>query len=87
MEGLGSWKGIPRVKIPWFPTVDEQKCAGCQECFEFCSHEVYAWDAEKGKTRVAQPYRCVVGCSTCAGLCKEGAISFPPLTILKNLGS
>jgi ferredoxin len=27
-----------------------------------------------------------VGCSTCAGLCKEGAISFPPLTILKNLG-
>jgi NAD-dependent dihydropyrimidine dehydrogenase PreA subunit len=77
---------LPREKIPWFPTVDEQKCAGCKECFDFCKHEVYAWDEEKDKTRVARPYQCVVGCSTCAGLCKEGAISFPPLTILKNLG-
>jgi ferredoxin len=26
-----------------------------------------------------------VGCITCAGLCKEGAISFPSLSILKNI--
>ena len=84
MGKYGEWQGVPREKIPWFPDVDLDKCAGCQECFNFCSHKVYAWDEKNNKTKVAEPFRCVVGCSTCAGLCKESAISFPPLTILKD---
>ena len=84
MGNYGQWKGIPREKIPWYPTVDAQKCIGCKECFNFCRHKVYAWDEDNNKTRVARPYHCVVGCSTCSGLCNENAITFPPLTILKD---
>ena len=84
MGNYGEWKGIPREKIPWYPTVDSEKCIGCKECFNFCSHKVYDWDEEKNKTKVTEPYQCVVGCSTCSGLCNEKAISFPPLTILKD---
>jgi len=80
----GEWKGIPREKIPWYPTVDIQKCVGCKECFSFCRHKVYAWDEKNNKTKVTEPYRCVVGCSTCAGMCQAEAISFPPLIILKD---
>jgi len=82
MSERGTWKGFPREEIPWYPTVDEEKCAGCKKCFEFCPHDVYAWDEEKDKSKVAEPFECVVGCSNCAGLCEEGAITFPPLTIL-----
>ena len=84
MGHYGQWKSIPREKIPWYPTVDIQKCIGCKECFNFCRHKVYAWDEKNSKTKVVEPYHCVVGCSTCAGLCHENAISFPPLTILKD---
>jgi len=85
MSGYGTWQGIARERIPWFPSVDSSKCAGCKECFNFCRQKVYEWDEKNDKTVVAQPFKCVVGCSTCMGMCKEGAISFPPLTILKNL--
>ena len=85
MGKYGEWRGVPREKILWFPTVDLDKCAGCKECFSFCSHKVYAWDEESNKTKVVQPFQCVVGCSSCAGMCPEEAISFPPLTILKDL--
>jgi NAD-dependent dihydropyrimidine dehydrogenase PreA subunit len=85
MSNYGTWQGIPRENVPWHPTVDAAKCLGCKECYNFCRQKVYGWDTENNKTRVAEPFRCVVGCSTCAGLCKEGAISFPPLTVLQNL--
>jgi len=84
MGKYGTWQGIPREEIPWYPTVDLKKCIGCKECFNFCSHKVYDWDEEKNKTKVDQPYYCVVGCSTCSGLCNVNAITFPPLTILKD---
>jgi len=83
MSKFGKWKGFPREKIPWFPAVDDAKCKGCKKCFEFCKHEVYAWDEVKKKTKVANPFGCVVGCSSCAGLCAEKAIIFPPLTVLQ----
>ncbi len=86
MGNHGTWRGIDREQIPWFPTLDPSKCAGCKECLNFCQHKVYSWDEANDRTVVAQPYDCVVGCSNCAGLCKEGAISFPPLSILKGLG-
>lgn len=83
MSKYGMWQGTPRERIPWFPTIDEAKCKGCKECFKFCKHEVYTWDDTAKKPRVANPFGCVVGCSNCAGQCKEQAIVFPPLTILQ----
>jgi len=85
MGSYGEWKGVPRENIPWYPRVDLAKCVGCEECFNFCRQKVFAWDEKNNKTKVAEPFRCVVGCSTCAGLCKAEAISFPPLTILKDI--
>lgn len=83
MSKYGSWKGTAREKIPWYPAVDSKKCAGCRACFEFCSHGVYAWNEETGRPVVTEPFRCVVGCSSCTNQCNTEAISFPPLSVLK----
>lgn len=85
MNKYGTWKGIPREQVPWHPSVDPEKCAGCKACFDFCKHNVYQWDKKNNKTIVAEPYSCVVGCSSCSGLCQENAITFPPLSVLKGL--
>jgi NAD-dependent dihydropyrimidine dehydrogenase PreA subunit len=79
----GTWRGFPRERIPWYPTVDAAKCAGCRICFEFCSHGVYAWDDQANTPRVIEPFKCVVGCGSCTQECDAGAITFPPLSILK----
>ncbi len=79
----GFWKGTAREKIPWNPTVEEDKCVGCRACYEFCGHSVYAWNDETNKPVVAEPFQCVVGCSSCKNQCGTEAISFPPLSVLK----
>lgn len=79
----GTWKGTPREKIPWHPTVDEEKCVGCRACYEFCGHGVYAWNDETDKPVVAEPFQCVVGCSSCKNQCGTEAVTFPPLSVLK----
>ncbi|MCM8780004.1 MAG: ferredoxin family protein [Candidatus Omnitrophica bacterium] len=63
--------------MPWFPTIDFEKCVGCKECFNFCRNGVYEWDEENNRPIVARPYNCVVGCSACANLCNGEAIKFP----------
>lgn len=80
-----TWKGIPRAEIPWHPTVDASKCTGCKKCFEFCSHKVYRFDDAANRSVVVHPLECVVGCSSCRGLCEAAAISFPPLSIVSDL--
>ncbi|MCR4426016.1 MAG: ferredoxin family protein [Firmicutes bacterium] len=70
--------------MPWYPTVDAEKCSGCRSCFEFCSHGTYGWDEDAGKPVVKNAFSCVVGCSSCAARCPSEAISFPPLSILKQ---
>jgi NAD-dependent dihydropyrimidine dehydrogenase PreA subunit len=72
-----------REKIPWFPTVDKEKCTGCEACFEFCPHHVY--EIEEGKSAVKNPYNCVVGCSNCRGLCPVTAISFPEIQEVREI--
>lgn len=71
------FKNLPREKIPWFPTVDYEKCIGCKECYNFCKNGVYEWDESKNKPVVKNPYNCVVGCSACGKLCNGEAIKFP----------
>jgi NAD-dependent dihydropyrimidine dehydrogenase PreA subunit len=87
MTGHGTWNGVPREQVPWYPTVDAEKCEGCRKCFEFCSHGVYAWDEANARPVVAEPFQCVVGCSSCSHQCEHEAITFPPLTALAGIGA
>lgn len=80
-----SSKSVPRDKIPWYPTIDEEKCTGCRECFEFCKNEVFEWDDEKNCPKVVNPLNCVVGCSACMNLCSQDAISFPKIQDIRQI--
>ncbi len=73
------WHGIARKEIPWFPSVDLDKCIGCELCYVTCGREVYGLTPDKfHKAVVERAYNCMVGCSTCAVVCPTLAISFPP---------
>jgi NAD-dependent dihydropyrimidine dehydrogenase PreA subunit len=74
--------GYPREKIDWFPTIDPEKCVKCGMCMN-CGREVYDW-TENG-AKVARPFSCVVGCTTCANLCLGDAITFPDISVVKEV--
>ena len=80
-----TYQGVPREAIPWFPTVYEEKCNGCKECYDMCPTRVFIWDEESKKPKAAYPLRCVVGCSGCAQICKPKAINFPQKSIVNNI--
>ena len=73
---------IQEKKIQWFPTIDPDKCVKCGMCMN-CGQKVYKWTGEV--PIVAHPYKCVVGCTTCATLCMGNAISFPDKEVLREL--
>ncbi len=77
---MTEWRGIPRTDIPWFPTIDAEKCIGCRECISICKNGVLAFDEAIRKSKVVNPYNCVVECRTCARLCPAEAIGFPDAT-------
>lgn len=77
----GTWRGYPREQVPWFPTIAPDLCDGCGRCLELCTYGVLAATAD-GRVEVVDPFRCVVGCSSCANVCRPGAITFPPRSIL-----
>jgi NAD-dependent dihydropyrimidine dehydrogenase PreA subunit len=83
-KNLGTWQGVPREEVPWFPTIMEELCNGCKICLNFCSFGVYEYEEKTNKVKVANPFYCEVGCSICAVKCKPKAISFPPLVILES---
>src|SRR3970040_2923407 len=74
---MKTWRGIPREEIPWYPTIDPGVCTGCRTCVDFCKNDVLEFDEAAGKSRVNNPYNCIVERSTCAKLCPDGAIRFP----------
>lgn len=74
---MKTWRGIPREEIPWYPTIDPDRCTGCRTCVDFCPNDALEFDEAAGKTVVRNPFNCVVECSTCGILCPEGAIRFP----------
>jgi NAD-dependent dihydropyrimidine dehydrogenase PreA subunit len=86
-----TWHGIPRNKIPWYPTIDYQKCASCGKCVEYCKLGAYALEDKDGKNRpvVKNPNNCVVLCTGCDSICPVGAIKHPSerqtREIIKNL--
>ncbi len=76
-----TWRGYPRESIPWFPTINEDLCNGCGVCLKLCSSHCLA-PTENDKVWVANPFACVIGCSSCATVCKPKAITFPPRLML-----
>ncbi len=82
-QGYGTWRGYPREQIPWYPTVNEDLCNGCGACLKLCRSGVLA-ATQNGKVQVVDPFACVVGCSSCAGLCAPGALIFPPRSLLES---
>ena len=75
--------GIPREKIPWYPTINQDLCSGCGACLDFCSNDVFA---QVGLTSiVANPYNCVIGCGSCLNECISDALSLPDIKMLAHM--
>ena len=72
-----TWHGVDRLKYVWFPRIDYDKCTGCGLCLLTCGNDVFRWYPEGNLPIVANPGNCVLGCTTCAKLCPEDAITFP----------
>jgi NAD-dependent dihydropyrimidine dehydrogenase PreA subunit len=77
-----AWRGKPREQVPWYPSVYPDRCDGCGGCLAFCTFGVYDLDEASNKAIVVDPFNCVVGCDSCAKVCKRGAIRFPPREML-----
>ena len=71
-----TWHGIPRNQIPWYPTIDYQKCTSCGKCEDYCKLGVYELKEQVGKKTsvVTNPNNCVVLCTGCDDICPSGAI-------------
>lgn len=82
---LKPWHGIPREDISWFPTVVTDRCLGCGLCVTSCGRQVYAFDYEKNRPVVVNPYHCMVGCTTCATVCTQDALEFPSRGFIRQL--
>ena len=54
------------------PSVDKEKCNGCEECLEICSAHVF--EIHSGKAAAVRAEDCV-GCESCIEVCKENAIT------------
>lgn len=74
--------GYPREKVEWFPTIDPKKCVKCGMCMN-CGRNVYDW--KKDGARVARPYNCIVGCTTCANLYQGNTITFQDIKTIREL--
>lgn len=64
----------------WYPTVFPDKCDGCKNlekprCVEYCPNDVFKIIHEKSV--VANPHKCVYGCTACQPVCPRKAIAFP----------
>ncbi len=79
------WHGVPRRQIKWIPTIAADRCTGCGLCVTSCYRGVLAFDYETDQAVVVTPRMCVVGCTTCAGLCPEDAVSLPARSYLQQL--
>jgi NAD-dependent dihydropyrimidine dehydrogenase PreA subunit len=75
-----TFMGVSRDKVPWFPTIDYNKCNFCMECATFCPHRVFERREGDRKLVVANPNHCVVFCRACSKTCGPDALSFPNKT-------
>lgn len=80
-----NYLGIPRNKIPWFPSIDYEKCDSCKTCVEFCTLGVYDFNSDENKVYVTNPYSCVVSCNGCESKCPNSAIIFPSTKVIDDI--
>mgnify|MGYP005860227389 CR=1 FL=1 len=86
-ESGETYAGLPRERIPWYPTIDAERCrpGECQlQCIAACPQHVYD-RAEGGRVIVARPYDCTVGDISCSFQCPFDAISFPSQRELRRI--
>jgi adenylylsulfate reductase subunit B len=55
--------------------IDNERCTGCQTCYDLCPQDVYTWDEEQERPVVAYPEECW-GCGVCWAECPERAIDY-----------
>lgn len=72
-----------REIIPWFPTVNHDKCIGCELCSVTCGRGVY--EVHDRKAWPVRQYDGMVGCTTCANICPVQAISFPDKQLVQKV--
>ncbi|MHA1490343.1 MAG: 4Fe-4S dicluster domain-containing protein [Promethearchaeota archaeon] len=87
-----TFMGVPRIKIPWWPTIKYDKCNFCMECDKFCPHNVYEKiEDDTKKLIVKNQYNCVVFCRACLKACPLDALEFPEkrdiTTLIKQIRS
>jgi NAD-dependent dihydropyrimidine dehydrogenase PreA subunit len=73
------YEGIPRKRIPWYPTINYEKCVSCGKCVDFCHMRAFEFEEKEGKKRsiVKNLKSCVVFCRGCEDICPTGAITHP----------
>ncbi len=81
LEAAGeSGKNFPDVPgdwMPWFPTIDRERCVACGKCVDFCLFGVYRRNPDTHKVEVCAPHNCKTNCPACARMCPVTAIIFP----------
>ncbi|MDH4212408.1 MAG: ferredoxin family protein [Candidatus Thorarchaeota archaeon] len=83
-----TFMGVNREKIPWWPTIDLNRCDGCNgeyDCIKFCPHRVYRPRENPPRVDVENRYNCVVFCQACKKMCPKDAIFFPLKADILNL--
>jgi NAD-dependent dihydropyrimidine dehydrogenase PreA subunit len=80
-----NYLGIPRRKIPWYPSIDYKRCNSCKTCVEFCKLKTFSFNEKESKVFVSKPYNCIVSCNGCQEKCPENAISFPSTRVIDDV--
>lgn len=73
-----TFMGVPRDTIDWSPRIDYDKCNFCNECSDFCPHDVFEIRENEDKKLIVKNHdNCVVFCRACGKTCGVDAITFP----------